>query len=122
MSKSRRVSRKPFVIILALSLVIAIGYSVWNNYFRPTPVTIMAINPVPLTYGDTTISGTLQKDSSAGEDGNFLLVLSDMRVVMLDVMGIDNLLGLSVSVSGELSPATTTSPLTMTVKTIIVSE
>jgi hypothetical protein len=123
MSKTRRVSRKPMFIILGLSLTIAIGFSVWNTYFRPTPLTIMAIEPVSLTYGDTTISGTLQKDAPIGEDGTFFLVLPDMRVVMLDVQGIDSLLGLSVSVSGELAPAaTSTDPITMTVKTIVISE
>jgi hypothetical protein len=109
--------------ILGLSLVLAIGFSVWNTYYRAQPVNIMAIEQTPLTYGDTTISGTLQKDSPVGEDGAFFLVLSDMRVVMLDVTGIDSLLGLAVSVSGELAPATTaTGPITMTVKTIVISE
>lgn len=123
MSKSRRVSRKPMYAILALSLVIAISFSVWNTYFRPTPVTIMAIEQIPLTYGDTTISSILQKDAPTNEPGNFFLSLPDMRVVILDVQGIDSLLGLSVSVSGDLSPAKTiTSPLTMTVKSIQVSE
>ena len=110
-------------IILGLSLTVAIAYSAWNTYFRPTSLTIMAIEPISLTYGDTTISGTLQKDSPVGQDGIFLLSLSDMRVITLDVQGIDNLLGLSVSVSGVLTPAKDSqSPLTMTVKSIKVAE
>ena len=113
MSKSRRVSRKPFYIILALSLTLAIGYSVWNTYFRPAPVTIMAIEPVPLTYGDTTISGGLHQE----DDGTFILVLPDRRVVTLDVTGIDHLVGLPATIQGDLSPS-----MTMAVQSITIAQ
>jgi len=110
-------------LILALSLTIAIGYSVWNTYFRAQPINIMAIEQVPLSYGDTTLTGTLQKDSPAGVDGHFILALPDMRVVELGVQGVDSLIGFTVSVSGVLSPSVASAaPLTMTVNTISVAQ
>ena len=110
MAKSRRVSRKPIYIILALSLVISIAYL----YFRPQKVQIMAIDPVPLQFGvTTTISGGLHKDPS----GNFVLVLPDRRAVTLNVRGLDSLDGSPVSVTGKLSQ-----DLSMIVSEIVVQK
>ena len=125
MSKSRssRASRKPLYIILALSLALSIGYVSLRPYFTPQSPQIMAIDPsISLTYGDTTVSGILQKDSPVAKPGNFILVLPDLRTIVLDVQGLDSLIGKPVSVSGNLSPAPdTNSAMTMTVTQVAIN-
>lgn len=116
MSKPRRsgASRRPLLIILVVSLFIAIGYTVYRAQSQPSEVFL--VQPVPLTYGDTSLTGTLLKDAPAGEPGQFLLVLSDTRPILLDVQGLDHLLGQQVMVTGILSPGgSTTDPAVMTV-------
>jgi len=124
MSKSRHVSRKPLYLILALSLTLAIAYSVWNVYFRPTPVNIMAIAPASLTFGNTTISGTIQKTTPIDQPGTYFLTLPDMRVVLLyNVSGLNEIVGRPASISGFLTQSSSTSyPLGMSVKTITVEK
>jgi hypothetical protein len=104
MAKIRRVSRKPLYIILTVSLVIALGYAGFNYLYPPQSSQIMEIAPISLTYGNTTITGILQKDSPLNQPGAFILVLPDMRVVFLDAQGIDGLVGKVVGVSGYLTP------------------
>ncbi len=116
MSKSRRVSRKPIYTILILSLILALGFSAYRSLYTPAP--IFLITQDTLEYGDTTVVGTLRKDSPVGKPGTSLLVLSDSRPILLDVKGLDNLLGLSVSVTGYLLPADGDTPMSMTVNTI----
>lgn len=120
MSKTRlhRASRKPLYLILSLSLIIALAYVGFRTLYPPQPSSIFLINPTNLEYGDTTVSGTLRKDSPVGQDGNYLLVLDDSRPVFLDVKGLDHLLGFSISVTGYLSPADGDTPISMTVNTI----
>lgn len=116
MSKSRRVSRKPIYTILALSLILALGFSAYRYFYTPAP--IFLITQDTLEYGDTTVVGTLRKDAPVGKPGTYLLVLSDSRAILLDVKGLDNLLGLSVSATGYLLPADGDTPMSMTVSSI----
>lgn len=116
MSKSRRVSRKPIYTILALSLILALGFSAYRYFYTPAP--IFLITQDTLEYGDTTVVGTLRKDAPVGKPGTYLLVLSDSRAILLDVKGLDNLLGLSISVTGYLLPADGDTPMSMTVSSI----
>lgn len=106
-------------LIIILIIFGAISYAGYK-YFMPTPqqADIFAITPASLTYGETTVSGILQKDSAVSSSGNYLLILSDSRPITLDVKGLDNLLGLSVNVSGFLLPADQYGPMFMQVKTI----
>ena len=103
-SRARRPSSKPLYAILGLSLFIALAYVGFRTLYPPQPSSIFLISPTLLEYGDTTVSGTLRKDSPVGQDGNYLLILDDSRPVLLDVKGIDNLLGQYVSVQGTLLP------------------
>ena len=81
------------------------------------------IEETAVSYGDTSVTGTLRKDTAVGQSGNYLLVLSDGRPILLDAQGLDGLLGSSVTATGFLSPAVdSTSPMTMTISTIAVSE
>jgi len=119
MSKSRRVSRKPIYTILVLSLILALGFATYRSLYTPTPIFLITQNT--LEYGDTTVVGTLRKDSPVGKPGTYLLVLSDSRAITLDVKGLDNLLGFSVSVTGYLLPANGDTPMSMTVSSISTS-
>lgn len=103
MAKIRRVSRKPIYVILVFSLIIALGYAGFIYLYPPQSSQIMEITPLSLVEGEAIITGILQKDSPAGESGNYVVILSDMRAVVLDVQGIDALLGQTVSVTGILA-------------------
>jgi len=116
----RKSSRKSLYLILGLSLTLALGYVAYRSML--TPSDIFVIQESPVTYGDTTVTGTLRKDTAVGEVGNYILVLDDGRPVLLDAQGLDGLLGATVSVSGTLSPsANSLSPMTMIVNTIEVA-
>lgn len=121
MAKKRRVLlSRPILLILALSLILSLGYVAYRSML--TPSDIFVIQESPVTYGDTTVIGTLRKDTAVGEVGNYILVLDDGRPVLLDAQGLDGLLGATVSVSGILSPsADSLSPMTMSVNTIEVA-
>lgn len=122
MSKTRlrRASRKPLYVILALSLFIAISYVGFRTLYPPTPAGILMIGQaVPLKYGDTSVTGKLQKDTAVGVEGNYLLVLADGKLILLDIQGLDSLVGQSVTINGVLSPSTAKGlPMTMTVNSI----
>jgi len=116
----RKSSRKSLYLILGLFLTLALGYVAYRSML--TPSDIFVIQESPVTYGDTTVTGTLRKDTAVGEVGNYILVLDDGRPVLLDAQGLDGLLGATVSVSGTLSPsADSLSPMTMIVNTIEVA-
>lgn len=120
-SRSRRGSRKSIYFVLTLSLLIAIGYVVVKTYFQvPQSIDVFVINPATLTYGDTTISGVLRKDSPVTSGGKYILVLEDGRPIVLDVDGLDNIIGLPVAVSGNLSPQSSGHPMNMVVSSIKV--
>lgn len=119
---SQKDSLKLFKIILVLALVSGVGYGIYNAYLRPEPAPIFVIDPViNLTYGETTVTGELRKDAPVGEDGNFLLVLADSRVIVLDISGVDHLIGQTVTLSGNLKAAAGKDlPLTMTVAELTI--
>lgn len=119
-SSSRRVSHKSFFVILILSLVISICYVAWKTYFRPLPssIDVFVVSPAELSFGNTTLLGTLRKDSPVGIEGKYILVLKDGRPIVLDIKGLDNLIGLPVTVSGNLSPSDSSHPMSMVVSSI----
>lgn len=124
MSKSgtRRGSRQPIFIILGISLVLSLGYVYFNASPKNSPQSagIFVVTSAP-TYGDTSVSGILRKDSPAGVSGKYILVNEDGIPIILDSSNIDNLLGSPVVVKGNLSPSVDgVAPMTMTVKTIEV--
>lgn len=122
-SRSRRVSHKSLFIFLGFALLAIIGFGVWRIYLRPAPsaIDIFAVGQSELSYGDTTVSGTLRKDAPSGQSGTYILVLPDGRPILLDVSGLDSLLSKSVVVSGNLSPSVGDSPMTMVVSSVKAS-
>lgn len=71
-----------------------------------------------LEYGNTTIEGILKKDSPVGVKGQYMIVLDDLRPILLDIVGIDSLLGQTVTAKGYLSPGEGVLPITMSVSEI----
>jgi hypothetical protein len=119
----RSVKKTRWNLIIILIIFGAISYA-GLKYFMPAPqqADIFAITPVEIQYGETTVSGVLRKDSPAGGEGNYLLELDDMRIIVLEVSGVDNLLGQNILVSGILSPATSElHPMSMLVSLIKVN-
>ena len=117
----RSVKKTRWNLIIILIIFGAISYA-GLKYFMPAPqqADIFAIMPDQLTYGNTTVDGVIQKDAPAGEQGVYFLALPDFRHITLEITGIDNLLGLHVSVNGYLEPATENSPIKMLVTSVRV--
>ena len=120
-SKSRVRSNKPIYLILLVSLVLSIGYLSLRKIFTPQPSGVFFIEPTTMQYGNTTITGVLQKSSPLGVEGDYILVLPDARIIILDVNGLDQLVGSDVVVTGNLvAPSITNDQLTMQVSKITV--
>lgn len=105
MAKLQRVSRKPIYIILAISLLIAIGYASFRSMYPPQTSEIFEITPSSVEYGYTTLTGRLTKDTPVGQKGSYLLALPDMRFVYLTIENIDSLVGQNVAATGILAPS-----------------
>lgn len=102
-----------------LSLMLALGYVGFRYLYPPQSADIFVIGQAtPLEYGDTTVTGTLTKDSPLGEPGTYLLVLPDSQIIVLEINGLDALVGTKVTVTGILLPAASAIPMTMTVDSI----
>lgn len=107
------------IILIIFGTISYAGYKYFNS--QKTPANIFVVTPSAISYGNTTITGVLRKDSPVGESGNYLLILDDSRPVVLDVKGLDHLLGNKVMVSGYLLEATKVRPLFMKVNTITLT-
>lgn len=106
MAKSKHKSRlAPRTLIIALIVLGTVGYSSYRYLSARSQSDIFLVTE-PLTYGDTTLTGIIQKDRPAGVSGNYYLSLANGQVVMLDAQGIDAMIGTTVTVSGNLSPRT----------------
>jgi hypothetical protein len=78
---------------------------------------------VSLTYGVSTVNGTMTKTTSAAKNSQYILILPDTRPILLNAQGLDNLVGRQVSVSGILTPKIDDmTPMTMFVNTITVTK
>jgi len=88
----------------------------------PQQADIFAITTDTLMYGNTSLTGTIRKDSPIGKNGRYMLILEDSRPVALDVVGLDNLIGLKVKAIGYLLEATTDRPLFMKVDSITLTQ
>lgn len=115
----RRAHKTRWNLIILLLVASALTYAGYK-YFMPAPQSaeIFLITPASLEYGDTTISGVLRKDTAVGQKGNYLVILADSRPVLLDIQGLDNLLGAEVSVSGYLTPSDSDSLISMKVNSL----
>ena len=123
MAKLRRRSHLPlsYFLIPLFLLIVALGYGYYRSLVQAS--NIFLIDEAAIQYGDTVVSGTLRKDTTLGKSGNYLLILADGRPILLDAQGLDSLVGSSVIVTGNLSPAIDTlSPMTMIVNTITTSD
>ena len=109
------------IIFFPLSIIILTFILINFNKYRKNQRAseIFLIEETSLSLGQTTITGILQKDSPTGKTGTYLLVLPDSRPVILDIVGLDNLVGKRVNVTGNLTPSSKAGlPLSMTVSEI----
>ena len=117
MAKSRaQKSHKSLYLLIIFILLASLGYGYYRSIVQPS--NIFVINEASLSYGDTTVAGTLRKDTAVGESGNFILVLPDGRPILLDAQGLDGLLGSTVGVKGDLLPAIGNTSMKMAVSTV----
>jgi hypothetical protein len=117
-------SRAPiYTFIILLSALLYVSY----QYFLPHPqangVFAVTTPMVSLTYGVSTVNGTMTKTTSAAKNSQYILILPDTRPILLNAQGLDNLVGRQVSVSGILTPKIDDmTPMTMFVNTITVTK
>lgn len=99
----RIVKKTRWNLIIILVIFAAFTYSA-VKYFTPVPqqANIFLVSQESLQLGDTTLTGTIRKDSPAGQEGKYILILDDSRPVFLDIVGIDNLINFKVVVKGYL--------------------
>lgn len=96
------------------------GLFIWKKIKAPD---IFLLEPLSIDYGQTQISGTLGKDSPIGQDGSYILILPDDRIVILDVTNLDSLVGLTTTINGFLIPALNQGqPMKMMVEKIVVKK
>ena len=120
MKRSRPATRWSLIVIVIVAS--SLTYAGFRYLYPRQPANIFAITPASIEYGDTTITGILRKDVPVGQAGNYLLILSDNRAVLLDAQGLDSLLGNSVTVTGYLMPAEgDLFPMTMNVSSLTVN-
>lgn len=91
-------------------LVVAsfLTYAGYIYFFTPKQADIFVIEPQSLQYGKTTLSGTVQKDTTATQKGNYLLVTESGKGILLDIPNLDLLIGKKVIVKGTLVPPSET--------------
>lgn len=108
-----------WLLVSILIIASALTYFGYRYFTTPTaqPADIFMITS-DLEFGNTTIEGTLRKDAPAGTKGEFVIVLDDMQPIILDVVGIDNLLGQKVTAKGYLYPPDGEQSMTMVVSSI----
>lgn len=102
MKRSRPKTRWSLIVILLVAATLT--YTLFRYLYPPQPADIFLIDSASLNYGETTLTGVLNKNAPAGEEGDYLLVLPEGNVIVLDVEGVDNLLGLTISAQGFLLP------------------
>lgn len=60
----------------------------------------------PLTYGEVTLSGILQKDAPLSAAGKYYLSISDGHTIQIMASNLDKYVNKQVEIAGNLSPAT----------------
>lgn len=112
MKKTKKKFLSPRTIIISLILLGGIVYSLYRVVPRSLqqPLDVFVIEE-PVVYGETTITGNLYKDAAIGKPGNYYLATDNNKAFMLDVTGVDQMVGLSVTVSGYLYPPASESTL-----------
>lgn len=93
----------PTKIIISLIILGGLAYSLYRVVPRETAEIFVVSEP--LTYGETSVTGILRKDSPVGEPGLYILAESTGRAIILDIADADPMIGLDVTVSGFLTPA-----------------
>lgn len=122
MKRKKNSSRLPFAIFIFGIIVLAFA-AVRSLLPKPQSADIFLVSDSAVVDGETTLTGVLRKDSPVGEPGGFFLALEDGKPVTLDIEGMDHLIGLSVSLTGHLTPSLGPHlPMVMQVSSLTVLE
>lgn len=90
-------------ILIAASALTYFGYRYFLQPPTAQPADIFMIAS-ELEYGDTTISGLIQKDTTLNKEGKYYLVLEDGHVIELLSSGLDSMVNRQVTAYGYLTP------------------
>ena len=105
MPRKKTTPKRAFNLPLLLtSTLLAVLFIFLYSRFRPQPISVNIVDSsVILSEGPATLSGTIRKDSPEGAEGVYYLVLDSGQPVELDITDdLDLLLGLPVTIEGEL--------------------
>ena len=95
-----------------LLLVLGIGLAtLLFTYFRdgtkPQKADIFLIDDKSSQFGETEIIGKVQKDTAIGVEGNYFLLTTDNKYILIDTKEeMDGFIGSKVIIKGFLTPAT----------------
>lgn len=99
--KQSRRRLSPRTLVISLIVLGGLAFSLYRVIPRQSASVFVVDTP---SYGETTVTGQLFKDSAVGDPGNYYLITSDGKPVLLGVQGLDDQLGLTFRVSGTLNP------------------
>lgn len=99
-------SKKLPVYLIVASLALAVLGLWWfqNKKTSSSAETAGIFVVTPLEYGNTTLSGVIQKDAAVGDVGKYYLVTSDSHTILLDAQDIDAMIDETVVATGYLTP------------------
>lgn len=99
-------NKKNYVIffgILFSYFLVTILYINWDK-IKPRSADINIISDY--MFGNVQLDGYLQKDSSIGTKGNYILVINDQYHLLVEQQGLDYFVGKKVVVTGEVTGPT----------------
>lgn len=111
-SKSSKKVKNTSVTKAKLAWVIGIGLATFLlTYFvygiKPQKADIFLIEDGTSQYGETEIIGKVQKDTAVGVEGNYFLLTTDNKYILIDTQEeMDGFIGSKVIIKGFLTPAT----------------
>ncbi len=112
-SKSSKIVNSGSVTKAKLAWVLSIGLATFLlTYFvygiKPQKADIFLIEDGASQYGETEITGKVQKDTAIGVEGNYFLLTTENKYILIDTQEeMDGFIGNKVTIKGFQTPATT---------------
>ncbi len=95
-------------MILVFSVCLAIFAFVLLVFKKPQNVGIFEVGNPSQQSINTTITGSIIKDTAVGVEGNYFLVMKNQAPILLDLQGeVDFIVGRTIKAEGLLIPKTT---------------
>jgi len=117
--KSVPVSKAKYAWVIGIGLAtFLLTYFIYG--ITPQKADIFLIEDNISQYGETEIMGRVQKDTAVGVEGNYFLLTTDNRYILIDTQEeMDGFIGSTVVIKGFLTPTTSTGqPETIKVYTL----